>query len=173
MDTMWVSELRSLRVTFTLLVFCLVFSAGASIAQKRKSSKQNPVRTLALHKVGEYPNRYTAGTFLIRNVVLEDVRPVQNGWPYVLQLYDPATRLRRGQEENGSPFHPHDFLICAPAGIGTALFKNKDRWRNRKVNVYLIMQDVGLTVFVYAGYVTKIEMLDDRGKVIETLAADS
>ena len=153
----------------TLLALCLL-SCNGLIAQRKKPYR---VRTIALNRVGEYPNRYVSGTFRIPNVILEDVRPVQNSWPYVLQLYDPATRFRRGQELGGSPFDPHDFLICAPRDVGTSLFERKDNWRNHNVNIYLIMQDVGLTVFVYAGYVTKLELLDDHGKVIDIIGSGS
>jgi hypothetical protein len=151
-----------------LLALCLLFSCNGSIAQRKTPHR---VRTIALNRVGEYPNRYMSGLFRIPNIVLEDVRPVQNSWPFVLQLYDPATGFRRGRELKGSPFDPHDFLICAPKDVGTSLFERKDNWRNHKVNIYLIMQDVGLTVFVYAGYVTKLELLDDRGKVIDTIGS--
>ena len=159
-----------MRIKVPLLVLCLVFSSEAGFAQKRKP-RHPRVRTVALNRAGEYPNRYLPGTFRIPNVILEDVRPVQGSWPYVLQLYDPVTSFRRGHELNGSPFDPHDFLICAAQAVGTSLLERKDKWRNHRVNVYFIMQDVGLTVFIYAGYVTKLELLDDSGKVIDTLGS--
>jgi hypothetical protein len=152
-----------------LLSLCLLCWQIGALAQGRQSNKPPRVRTAPLHRVGEYPNRYASGTFKIPNIILEDVRPLEDGGIYILQLYDPKTKVRRGRAVRGEPFDTYDFLTCAGAGVGGPLMERREKWVNRRVNVYLIMQDVGLTVFVYAGYIERIELLDDKGKVVETI----
>ena len=70
----------------------------------------------------------------------------------------------------GESFDPHDFLICGSADLGNRLFAEKEKWLNQKINFYAEMQDVGLTVFVFTGYITKIELLDEKGKVVRTIS---
>jgi len=60
-------------------------------------------------------------------------------------------------------------MICTDTETGRQIMKNKDKWLNRNVNVYFETQDRGLTVGTYVGYVTKIELLDENNKVLETL----
>ena len=154
--------------TLLLSLSLLCWQPGA-LTQGRQSNKPPRVRTAPLHRVGEYPNRYVPGTFKITNIILEDVRRLENEGLYILQLYDPKTKVRRGRPGKVAPFDAHDFLTCAGADVGGPLIEQKERWLNRRVNVYLIMQDVGLTVFIYTGYIEKIELLDEKVKVIETI----
>ncbi len=124
---------------------------------------------MPLHRGGEYPNRYQPGTLRIPNIVLEDVRPIEGDLLSALQLQDPVTKLRRGEPYKSDAFHPHEFLICVPSEIGVPLFEHKEKWLNQRVNVFVQMQDVGPTVFIYTGYVTRIELLDRAGKVVDSL----
>ncbi|HEU4507336.1 MAG TPA: hypothetical protein VFR78_03790 [Pyrinomonadaceae bacterium] len=159
------------RVGFLICVvlICLQSSAGAFVAVQR-ARKAPRVRTISLEKFGEYPNQYRHGTFKIRNVVLEDIRPAGERDPVsVLQVYEPRSGARRGEPIEDEPFHPWGFLICTGPDIGNVLAEQKDKWLKQRVNLYAQMRDVGLTVFHYTGYVMKIELLDAKGKVVQTL----
>ena len=163
-----------MRVRISILIgvvlTCLQASAPAFVAVQR-ATKAPRVRTISLEKFGEYPNRYREGTFKIPNVVLEDVRLAgERETISVLQVYDPRSGARRGEPFEGSPFHPHGFLICSGPELSKPLVDQKDKWLKQRVNLYAMMQDVGLTVFVYTGYVTKIELLDAKGKVVQTIS---
>ncbi|HEX5873013.1 MAG TPA: hypothetical protein VFY60_00105 [Pyrinomonadaceae bacterium] len=152
-----------------VVLICLQSTVGTFVANQ-KAAKAPRVRTISLEKFGEYPNRYREGTFKIPNVVLEDVRLAGENDPIsVLQVYDPRSGARRGEPFEGAPFHPHEFLICTGPEIGKPLAEQKDKWLKQRVNLYAIRQDMGITVWVYTGYVTKIELLDAKGKVVQTL----
>jgi len=69
------------------------------------------------------------------------------------------------------PYHPHHFLICSDEGIGGPLLAQKDKWLNRRVNVYLRIFDRGVTVHLYVGSVEKVELLDEKGRVEETISS--
>jgi hypothetical protein len=157
----------------TLKIFLLSLSllswVPGPLVQRRQTKKPPRVRVAPLHRVGEYPNQYVPGTFKIPNVVLEDVRRLENDVIHVLQLYDPKTKFRHGERGKNATFNTYDFLTCTREDLGQALIERKEKWFNRRVNVYLIMQDVGLTVFHYVGYIKKIELLDEKGAVVETL----
>ena len=155
-----------------VVLICLQASAPAFVAVQR-ATKAPRVRTISLEKFGEYPNRYREGTFKIPNVVLEDVRLAgERETISVLLVYDPRSGARRGEPFEGDPFHPHGFLICTGPEIGNPLAEQKDKWLKKRVNLYATMLDVGLTIFVYTGYVTKIELLDEKGKVVQTLQGE-
>jgi hypothetical protein len=124
-----------------------------------------------LCRVGWHAEEYIPGTLKIARVVLEDFRPVEDDWVHVFQLYDPKSKVRRGEIVDGRPYEAHSFLICTDEEIGKPLLERKDRWLNRSVNVYLKITDRGLTTHMYVGYVTKIELLDEKGHVIESLSS--
>jgi hypothetical protein len=71
-----------MRFKLIVLTVCVILPVCAVNGQRR-SHKVSPLRIAPLEKVGEYPNRPLAGTFKISNIVLEDVRPVENHWVYV------------------------------------------------------------------------------------------
>ena len=107
-------------------------------------------------------------------MVLEDVRPAgeKNDPISVLQVYGPRSGVRRGEPFEGQPFHPHEFLICSGRQIGKSITEEKDKWLKQRVNLYAIRQDMGITVWVYTGYVKKIELLDAKGKVVQSIESD-
>lgn len=155
-------------IKIALLLLCVHYSPAGLVAVQRVAKPQR-VRTITLKKFGEYPNQYRHGTFKISNVVLEDLRRIENDHISVFQLYEPGTGTRQGEKPENATFDPHDFLFCADSDLSNQLFAEKDKWLNQKVNIYVQMQDVGLTVFVYTGYIIKIELLDDKGKVVRTV----
>jgi hypothetical protein len=124
-----------------------------------------------LRQVGRYAEDYTPGTLKIARVVLEDFRSVEDDWVHVFQLFDPRSKVRRGEMVNGRPYEAHSFLICTDEEIGKPLLLRKERWLNRSVNVYIKVIDRGLTTHMYVGYVTKVELLDEKGRVIESLSS--
>lgn len=149
-----------------LCLLCIPLHASAQ-TQRTKAPR---VRSISLRDVGRYGNEYTPHTLKISNLVLEDVRKLMDKWhEYVLQLYDPRADIRRGvKDKDGTSFDPHHFMICVD-DLGKPLLERKDKWLNNKVNVYLRMQDLGLTTNMYVGYVVKIEFLDEKGKVVDTI----
>ena len=151
-----------------LCLLCLPLQASSQ-AQRSKAPR---VRSTSLRDVGRYANAYTPQTLKISNVVLEDVRKLLDQWDeYVLQLYDPRAGIRRGvKAQDGSSFDPHHFLICA-GDLGKPLIERKEKWLNNKVNVYLRIEDLGLTTNIYVGFVVKIEFQDEKGKVVDTIVS--
>lgn len=153
-----------------LVSLCLVCVPLHAPAQTRRA-KEPRVRSVTLRDAGKYANDYTPDTLRISDVVLEDVRKLLDEWDeYVLQLHDKRADFRRGIRGEQTAFHPHAFLICAD-DIGKSLTEQRGKWLNQRVTVYLRIRDMGLTTNMYVGYVTKIELLDGRGKVLATLAA--
>jgi len=107
----------------------------------------------------------------ISNVILEDVRGFENDWAHLFQLYDPRTKFRRGAKtENENPCCIQEFSIFADEEIGKPLLEQKDEWLNKRVNVYVRITDRGLTPLIYIGYVVKVELLNEKGKVEKTLS---
>lgn len=153
-----------------LVVICLASSRFVAIAQT-EVSKPSHVRNISLLRVGRHAEAYTKDTLKVTRIVLEDFRTVEDAWVHVFQLYDPKSKVRRGETADGLPFEAHSFLICTDEEIGKPLLERKDRWLNRSVNVYLRIYDLGLTTHMYVGYVTKVELLDEKGQVIETISA--
>ena len=155
---------------FLLVALCLACIPSQAVAQTPKA-KDARVRSVSLRDVGKYANNYTPDTLKISNVVLEDVRKLLDEWDeYVLQLHDTRADFRRGIRVERMAFHPHGFLICAD-DIGKSLIGRKEKWLNQRVAVYLWIRDMGLTTNMYVGYVAKIELLDGKGKVVETLTS--
>lgn len=98
--------------------------------------------------------------------MLEDVRQVQgDDYHYKFQLFDPRTGFRRGDEK---PSSFYEFLICTDPDIAGSLLKRKEEWKHYKVNLYLNVEDRGLTFNTNVGYVYKVELLNKKGKVVET-----
>jgi hypothetical protein len=155
-------------IRIALVLLCLHYGASGAVTAQRVA-KPPRARTITLEKFGEYPNQYRKGTFKISNVVLEDLRRIENDNISVFQLYDPRTGTRQGEKPEKGTFNPYAFLICAGPDLSNRLFAEKDKWLNQKVNVYAQMEDVGLTVFVYTGYITRIELLDEKRKVVKTI----
>lgn len=124
------------------------------------------MRAVSLRNVGRYANAYTPGRLKLSRVVLAGFKHIEDDWVYVFHLRDPRTGLQRGEDLT---IHTHSFLICTEATIGKPLLEGKDEWLGRRVNVYLRILDRGLTPNIYVGYVTKVELLDDKGRVTRTL----
>src|SRR5688500_13129506 len=141
-----------------LLVMCLVVGQPLSLSQTQRKSKPSVVRPVSLRQVGIYAEAYTPDTLKLSGVVHEDVRPVEDDWVHVFQLYDPKSKARRGEKFDGIPYNPHHFLICSDEGIGKPLLAQKERWLKRRVNVYLRIFDRGVTVHLYVGSVEKVEL---------------
>jgi len=162
---------KDLRIVLRFNLLCLLCLFVAASVPAQNTSTSPRVRNISLKRFGEYPNQYKAGTFKISNVVLEDIRPAGKDDPIsVFQVYDPRSGFRQSEPFKDAPFHPHGFLICSRSEVVEPLLREKDKWLNQKVNLYAVMRDVGLTIFHYTGYVTKIELLDAKGKVVQTIA---
>lgn len=154
---------------FLLPALCLACIPSHAFAQTPKA-KAPRVRSVSLRDVGKYANNYTPDTLKISNVRLEDVRKLLDEWDeYVLQLYDARADFRRGVRGERTAFNAYGFLICAD-DIGKSLTEQREKWLNQRVAVYLWIRDMGLTTNMYVGYVAKIELLNEKGKVMETLA---
>ena len=91
---------------------------------------------------------------------------IENDWVYVFHLRDPRTGFESGE---ALTIFTNDFLICTDETIGKTLVKERDRWLNRKVNMYLSITDRGLTPNLNVGYVTKVELVNGKGQVVETI----
>lgn len=155
--------------TILLLVCCLVCTAPLS-AQK---TTKLPARSVSLRNISRYANNYTSRTLKVSKVVLEDVRKLREDWPeYALQVYEPPTKSRLGTKGEGTTFDPYGFLICVD-DLGKPLTDHREKWLNQKVNLYLRIRDMALTTNIYVGYVMKIELLDEEGKVVETLSSSN
>ena len=140
------------------------------MGQTKTTSKSSSVKSISLYKIRKYGVDYTDTTLKIANVVLEDVRGFENDWAHLFQLYDPRTKFRRGAKtENENPCCIQEFSIFADENIGKPLLEQKDEWINRRVNVYVQITDRGLTPLMYIGYVVKVELLNEKGKVEKTL----
>ena len=155
-----------------LLAACLVVGQPFALSQTKRKSNPSPVRPISLRRVGRHAEKYTPNTLKLSGVVLEDLRRVEDDWVHVFQLYDPRSNFRRGEKFDRMDYHPHHFLICSDEGIGKPLLAQKERWLNRRVNVYLRIWDMGVTVHLYVGNVIKVELLDEKGRVEETIASE-
>lgn len=156
-----------------ILALCLIGGQIVSPAQTKEKSKPNRVRSVSLRQVGKYAEEYTPATLKLSSVVLEDFRSVENDWVHVFQLYDSRTKVRRGEKSNGLPYNADSFLICTDEEIGKPLLERKEKWLNHRVNVYLYVTDQGLTTHIYVGHVTKIELLDEKARVIDVISSKS
>ena len=150
---------------------CLASGHSSSFGQCKGGGNHPRARSVSLRQVGRYAEDYTPGTLKIARVVLEDFRPVEDDWVHVFQLYDLKSGVRRGEVVNGRPYGAHSFLICTNEEIGKPLLERKEKWLNRNVNVYLKIIDRGLTTHMYVGYVTKVELLDEKGRVVESISS--
>jgi len=160
-----------LRVLFFIL--CLVCGHHDIFGQTKTNSKSPSAKTVSLRRVAKYGYEGTSKTLKISNVVLEDVRGFENHWAYLFQLYDSRAKFRRGAKtENQHPCCIQEFSIFADGEIGEPLLKQKDEWLNKNVNVYVSITDRGLTPLMNIGYVVKIELLNEKGKVEKTLSGN-
>jgi hypothetical protein len=158
------------RVVFLFLCFtCLTLQ----VPSQTQKSKPPRIRSISLRDAGRHANNYTPHTLKISNVLLEDVRKLLDVWDeYVLQLYDSRADFRLGVKGEKSAFDPYGFLICTDE-LGKPLIEHREKWLNHRVNVYLWIRDMALTTNMYVGYVAKIELLDEKGKVVDTLVSSS
>ena len=158
--------------TVLFLLLCLL-CIPLQVSSQTQRSKGPRIRSISLRNVVRHANRYTPHTLKISNVVLEDVRKLVDEWPeYLLQLYDPRTDIRLGvKDQDGSSFDPHRFLICVDV-LGKPLIEQKEKWLNKRVNVYFLIRDMAITTNIYVGYAVKLELLDEKGKVVDTIAHD-
>lgn len=153
-----------------LVSLCLVCVPLQAFSQSPKA-KAPRIRPVSLRDAGRYANNYTPHTLKISNVLLEDVRKLMDEWDeYVLQLYDPRADFRRGIKGEKTSFDPYGFLICADE-LGKPLMEQKGKWLNQRVTVYLRIRDMALTTNMYVGYVAKIELLNEKGRVVDTLVS--
>ena len=150
--------------------YTLVLSMLALILVPCHVLAQGSPKTVSLREVAKYGINYTPRTVKIANVVLEDVRAFPNDWAHLFQLYDPRAKFRRGAfRENENPCCIQEFSIFADDGIGKLLVEKKAEWINKRVNVYLNITDRGLTPWTNIGLVVKVERLNEKGKIEETL----
>jgi hypothetical protein len=155
------------------LILCLVCGNLYAWGQTKTGSNSTSVKTVSLRKIGKYGGDYTDKTLKISNVILEDVRGFENDWAHLFQLYDPRTKFRRGAKtENENPCCIREFSIFSDEEIGKPLLEQKDVWVNRRLNIYVQITDRGLTPLTYIGYVVKVELLNEKGKVEKTLPED-
>ena len=147
--------------------YTLVLSMLALILVPCDILAQGSPKTVSLREVAKYGG---SRTVKIANVVLEDVRAFPNDWAHLFQLYDPRAKFRRGAfRENENPCCIQEFSIFADDGIGKLLVEKKAEWINKRVNVYLIITDRGLTPLTNIGLVVKVERLNEKGKIEKTL----
>jgi hypothetical protein len=117
----------------------------------------------------------SSSKYKLKGVVLTGFKDPQNDWDsrhqwvYVFHLKDAKTGFELGKEL--TPYTSY-FLICTDATIGKPLINQKDEWLNQKINVYIQPQDFGLTPFMNVGFVTKIELLNQKGRIIKTIPND-
>lgn len=151
------------RVVFLFL--CLI-CISPQVSSQTQKSKRPHIRSISLRDVDRYANKYTPHTLKISNVLLKDVRRLLDVWDeYVLELYDPRADFRLGVKGAETSFDPYGFLICVDE-LAKPLIEQRERWLNHRVNVYLRLRDMGLTTNMYVGYVAKMELLDEKGKVV-------
>jgi hypothetical protein len=152
-----------------IFIFCLAFGQFGIFAQTK--TKSPSVKTISLRQIARYEGK--SKTLKIANVVLEDVRGFEEHWAYLFQLYDERSKFRRGAKtEKEHPCCIQEFSIFADEEIGKPLLKQKDEWLNKKVNVYVRITDMGLTPLMNIGYVEKVELLNEKGKVEKSLPED-
>jgi len=153
------------RIRFRLLSLLFVVAILSNEALPQSSA-----RSISLRKIGKYGVQYTDKTLRISNVILEEVRSFENDWPHLFQLYDPRKKFRRGaMSKYDNPCCIQEFSIFSDEDIGEILLKRKEDWFGKRVNVYVIITDRGLTPLVYIGYVTKVERLNQKGEVELTI----
>ena len=154
-----------------VLILCL-FCISLTATPQTRRSKAPRVRAISLRDVVRHANNYTPHTLKISNVVLEDVRKLHETWSeYLLQLYDPRVDFRLGvKDKDGSSFDPHHFIICVD-DLGKPLIERKEKWVNHRINVYLWIRDMAITTNIYVGYAVKIEFVDEKGKVVDTIVS--
>jgi hypothetical protein len=159
--------MKTIILLLILILFCNQFSAFSQI----RKSKDN-FRNVTLKRLAYNANYGSSNKLKIKSVVLAGFKAPQNEWNprdhwvYVFHLKDTRPRFELGKEL--TPYTSY-FLICTDETIGKSLINQKENWLNQKVNVYLQARDVGLTPFMNVGFVTKIELLDVKGKVIKTI----
>ena len=161
------------KIFFT--IFCVLFINVAAFSQNPTNDTSPKTVTRKLKSLQRFGETYTPHIIKISKVKLEDIRVIGEDWFYGLQLFDPKSNFRRGEKPPDAKnqkfsFSSYEFLICTDDTVGKQIMANKDKWLNRNVNVYFETQDRGLTIATYVGYVTRIELLDDNNKVLETLS---
>jgi hypothetical protein len=162
--------MRIIKIRIFLLILILLCSQLSTFSQTRK--RKNSFQPVSLRKLAYNANYGSSNNLKLRSVVLAGFKDPQNDWEshhkwvYVFHLKDTKTGFELGKEL--TPYTSY-FLICTDKTIGKPLINQKDEWINQKVNVYVEPRDVGLTPFMNIAFVTKIELLDSKGKVIKTI----
>ena len=149
------------RILLILILLCSQSTIFSQI-QNRKES----IRSVKLTKVAYEANFGSSDKIKLKRIVLIDFKDLQDDWIYVFHLKDSKTGFELGKELTAQI---NGFLICTDKTIGKSLLEQKNEWLNQKVNVYLEGRDIGLTPLMNVGFVTKIELLDSKGKVIKTI----
>ena len=151
-----------------IVSMCLICIQVQALSQALKAPRVCPI---SLRDVSRHANNHTPDTLKISNVLLEDVRKLLDEWDeYVLQLYDPRAKLRLGIKGEKTSFDPYGFLICVDE-LGKPLTEQKEKRLNQRVTMYLQIRDMALTTNMYVGYVAKIELLNEEGKVVDALVS--
>jgi hypothetical protein len=159
-----------MKTRILLLILILFCSQFVTFSQTRK--KKDSFRSVPLSKVAYNANYGSSNKLKLKNVVLAGFKEPQNDWEereqwlYVFHLKDAKSGLELGKEL--TPY-TSSFLIFTDKTIGKSLLQQKNEWLNQKVNVYLEGRDIGLTPLMNVGFVTKIELVDSKGKVIKTI----
>jgi hypothetical protein len=157
--------------TRILLLLLILFCSQLTVFSQTPKRKDS-FRSVSLNKVAYNANYGSSNKFKLKNVILAGFKEPQldwnerEQWLYVFHLKDANTGYELGKEL--TPYTSF-FLIFTDKTIGKSLLEQKDEWLNQKVNVYLQPRDIGLTPLMNVGFVTKIELLDSKGRVIKTI----
>lgn len=157
----------------TRILLLIIAMLCGQFAYSQIQKKKDSFRSVSLNKLAYEANYGSSSNYKLKGVVLsgfkdpqDDWNPRERNWLYVFHLKDERSGFELGKEL--TPYTSY-FLICTDESIGKPLTKQKDEWLNQKVNVYLQPRDFGLTPFMNVAFVTKIELLDAKGKVIKTI----
>lgn len=147
-------------------LFLILCGASGVFAQAQKKAVSVPA--VSLSRVPKNANFGPYDKFKVVNLTLLGFKNAPDDWVYVFHLKDEKRGLEVGRELTK---FTNTFLICTNDAIGKVLDEQKDEWLNRKINLYIEARDMGLTPYMNVGFVTKLELLDDKGKVVKTLSA--
>ncbi|MGI8495087.1 MAG: hypothetical protein ACR2L1_07220 [Pyrinomonadaceae bacterium] len=160
------------KILFVILIlFCSQLAVFSQTLKKKDIFQPVILKRLAYHA-----NYGSSNKFKLKSVVLAGFKNPQDDWNprdkwiYVFHLKDAATGYELGKDL--TPY-TSSFLICTDETIGKILIDRKNEWLNQRVNIYLQPRDIGLTPFMNVGFVTKIELLDIKGKVIKTIQSEA
>jgi hypothetical protein len=155
-----------------ILLLILILSCSQFVVFSQTQKKEESFRSVSLSKVAYKANYGSSNKLKLKNVILAGFKEPQNDWSsrdqwlYVFHLKDTNTGYELGKEL--TPYTSY-FLIFTDKTIGKFLLEQKHEWLNQKVNVYLHPRDIGLTPHMNAGFVTKVELLDSKRRVIKTI----